>query len=146
MGADDCTDCVTRSVMRCGRCSNTRCKLHTLPGLQRCERCEQDWADDAVTRRSAKLIFAPPLSILGGGLLFGLLLPISIGGAVGAAIMCVLACITAVAVGTGTCRLVDHSARAMFLRERAGGLPPARLLPPPRHRNPGRLLPAPRHR
>jgi len=30
--------------------------------------------------------------------------------------------------------LVDRSARAMFLREQAGGLPAARLLPSPRHR------------
>jgi hypothetical protein len=149
MGAARCTDCVTRAVMRCGRCNNTRCKLHVLPGLQRCERCERDWDDEAVTRRAAKLIFAPPLAILAGGLLFGLLLPISIGGAaVGAAIMCALACVTAVAVGAGTCQLVDHSARAMFLRERADGLPRARLLPSPRHRatSAQRLLPSPRHR
>jgi hypothetical protein len=29
-------------------------------------------------------------------------------------------------------RLVDRNARALFLRERAGGLPPARLLPSPK--------------
>jgi hypothetical protein len=140
MGAVSCTDCATRPVMRCGRCSNTRCKAHALRDLQRCERCERDWLDEAVTRRAAKLIFAPPLAILAGGLLFGLLLPISLGGALGAAIMCAIACVTAVAAGTGTCRLLDHSARAMFLRERAGGLPRARLLPASRHR----LLSAPR--
>ena len=88
----------------------------------------------AVTRRAAKLIFAPPVAILTGGLLFGLLLPVSIGGAMGAAILCALACGTGVAAGTGACRLVDRSARAMFLRERGGGLPPARLLSSPRHR------------
>ena len=38
----------------------------------------------------------------------------------------------AVATGAGVCRLVDHSARAMFLREHTTGLPPARLLPAPR--------------
>jgi hypothetical protein len=148
MGAASCTDCVTRPVMRCGRCNNTRCKVHALRELQRCECCERDWREEAVTRRAAKLIFAPPLAILAGGLLFGMMLPISLGGAIGAAIMCALACISAVAVGSGACRLVDHSARAMFLRERAGGLPPARLLPSSRHRitSPRRLLPAPRER
>ncbi len=146
MGAVACTDCATRPVMRCGRCSNTRCKAHALRDLQRCERCERDWLDEAVTRRAAKLIFAPPLAIFAGGLLFGLLLPVSIGGAVGAAIMCAIACATALAAGTATCRLVDHSARALFLRERAGGLPRARLLPASRHRvtSSARLLSAPR--
>ena len=86
------------------------------------------------TRRAAKLIFAPSIAIFSGGLLFGLLLPVSLGGAIGAAIMCALACGTAVGAGTGVCRLVDRSARAMFLRERSGGLPPVRLLPSPRHR------------
>jgi hypothetical protein len=148
MGAEACTDCATRPVVRCGRCSHTRCKLHALPALQRCERCEHDWRDEAVTRRAAKLIFAPPLAILAGGLLFGLLLPISLGGALGAAFMCALACVTATAVGIGACRLVDHSSRAMFLRERWDGLPRARLLPGSRHRvtSAGRLLSAPRHR
>jgi hypothetical protein len=80
------------------------------------------------------MIFAPPLAILAGGLLFGLLLPVSIGGALGAAILCALACGTAIAAGTGACHLVDRSARALFLRERVGGLPAARLLPSPRQR------------
>ncbi|MGN6103693.1 MAG: hypothetical protein ACTHU0_01185 [Kofleriaceae bacterium] len=101
------------------------------PG-QRCDRCEADWVDEAPTRRAAKMIFVPPIAILTGGLLFGLLLPISIGGAIGAGFMAALACGTAVAAGAGACRVVDRSARAMFLRERAGGLPPARLLPSPR--------------
>jgi len=114
--------------MRCGRCNNTRCDVHALRSGERCERCERDWADEAVTRRAAKLIFAPAIAVLSGGLLFGLLLPVSIGGALGAAIMCALACATAVAAGAGTCKLVDRSARAMFLRECTGGLPPARLL------------------
>ena len=80
------------------------------------------------------MIFAPPVGILAGGLLFGLLLPVSIGGAIGAAIMCTLACGTAVGAGAGACKVVDRSARAMFLRERGGELPAARLLPAPRHR------------
>ncbi|HMG21923.1 MAG TPA: hypothetical protein VK607_11415 [Kofleriaceae bacterium] len=120
--------------MRCGRCNNTRCEVHALEAGERCDRCERDWQDDAVTRVAAKLIFAPPLAIFAGGLLFALLLPVSLGGVIGAAVMCALACALAVGAGAGVCRLVDQSARAMFLRERTGGLPPARLLPAPRHR------------
>jgi hypothetical protein len=120
--------------MKCGRCTATRCARHALSQSRRCDGCERDWRDEAPTRRAAKLIFAPPLAILTGGLLFGLLLPISIGGAIGAAIMCMLACGSAVGAGAAACRLVDRSARAMFLRERAGGLPAARLLPAHRHR------------
>jgi len=134
MAASRCSDCIRHPVMRCGRCNTTRCTAHALTTGERCERCERDWADEAVTRRAAKLIFAPPVAILTGGLLFGLLLPVSVGGAIGAAILCALACGTGVAAGTGACHLVDRSARAMFLRERGGGLPPARLLPSPRHR------------
>jgi hypothetical protein len=119
-------------VTRCGRCTNTRCQRHALPPGQRCERCERDWDDEAVTRRAAKMIFVPPIAILCGGVLFGLLLPVSFGGAIGAVIMCALACATAVGAGAGAARLVDRSARALFLRERAGGLPRARLLPAPR--------------
>ncbi len=131
---EECRTCTTHPVMRCGRCTNTRCAAHALAAGRRCDRCERDWADEAPTRRAAKVIFAPPAAILAGGVLFGLLLPVSIGGAIGAAVMAALACGTAVATGAGACRLVDRSARAMFLRERAGGLPPARLLPSPRHR------------
>jgi hypothetical protein len=134
MGARRCEACIREPVMRCGRCTVTRCAKHALPAGTRCERCERDWADEKPTRRAAKLIFAPPIAILSGGLLFGLLLPVSLGGAVGAVIMCAIACGTAVGAGAGACRVVDKSARAMFLRERAGGLPPARLLPSPRHR------------
>lgn len=132
MGAFGCMSCTKRPVMRCGRCNNTRCEAHVLEAGERCDRCERDWQEDAVTRRAAKLIFAPPLAIFVGGLLFALLLPVSLGGVLGAAVMCALACAIAVATGAGVCRLVDHSARAMFLREHTGGLPPARLLPSPR--------------
>jgi len=129
----DCDDCATKPVMRCGRCTVTRCERHALPTGKRCDRCERDWAEEQPTRRAAKLIFVPPIALLAGGLLFGLLLP-SLGGAVGAAVMAALACGTAFGTGAGACRVVDRSARALFLRERAGGLPPARLLPSPRHR------------
>lgn len=98
----------------------------------RCERCELDWADDLPTRRALKVIFVPTIAVLTGGLLFGLLLPISLGGAIGAFIMCAAACSVAVGAGAGAARLVDRNARALFLRERAGGLPPARLLPSPK--------------
>src|SRR3954463_14042485 len=129
-----CDDCATQPVMKCGRCTRARCARHALAPGQRCDACERDYQEEASTRRAAKLIFEPPIAILSGGLLFGMLLPVSLGGATGAAIMCALACGTAVGAGAGACRVVDRSARAMFLRERAGGLPPARLLPSPRHR------------
>ncbi|MEO8704105.1 MAG: hypothetical protein ABI867_28900 [Kofleriaceae bacterium] len=130
----DCELCDTKPTGRCGRCGVTYCTAHALAAGTRCERCEHDYTDEATTRRAAKLIFVPPISILVGGILFGLLLPVSLGGALGAVIMCAVACTTAVGVGVGACRIVDRNARALFLRERSGGLPPARLLPSPRHR------------
>lgn len=132
MGARVCKDCITSPVMKCGRCTTTRCQRHALADGARCDKCESDWALEAPTRRAAKLIFAPPAAILTGGLLFIVLLPVSIGGAIGAALLCTLACGLAVLTGTAACRLVDHTARVMFLRERAGSLPPMRLLPSPR--------------
>ena len=131
MGSRACTDCTTAPVMKCGRCTTTRCKRHALADNRRCDRCERDWQQEAPTRRAAKVIFAPPIAILAGGLLFGLLLPVSFS-AIGAAIMCALVCGIAVGAGAGACRLVDHSSRVMFLRERAGGLPAARLLSAPK--------------
>jgi len=120
--------------VRCGRCSATACAAHAFAAGRRCTACESDWEDEAATRRAAKLIFAPPLAILSGGLVFGLLLPVSIGGAVGAAVLCALACGTAYAAGAGACRFVDRTARGLFLRQRAALLPAARLLPSARHR------------
>jgi len=128
MGDVSCDDCTTRPVMRCGRCTITRCAVHALLPGERCAGCERDWHEEAPTRRAAKLIFAPPIAILAGGLLFGLLLPVSIGGAIGATVMAALACGTGAGAGAGACRFVDRSARALFLRERASGLPAARLL------------------
>ena len=129
----ECADCVDRPVVRCGRCSAAKCEVHAiLPGA-RCDACERDYADEAQTRRAAKLLIAPPIAVLVGGLLFGLMLPITLGGALGAAIMCALACTATIGAGLGACQLVDHSSRALFLRERTLGLPPARLLPA-RHR------------
>ena len=118
--------------MKCGRCTATRCARHALAPGTRCDSCERDWADDAATRRNAKLIFAPPISLLAGGLLFGILMPLA--GALGAAVLCIVAVCLAAGTGFGMCTLVDRSSRALFLRERAGALPPARLLPSPRHR------------
>lgn len=132
MGLRVCRECVTAPVMKCGRCTATRCQRHALAEGARCDKCESDWQLEASTRRAAKLIFAPSAALLAGGMLFILLLPVTLGGAIGAALMCALACGLAVATGTAACRLVDHSARVMFLRERAGSLPPMRLLPSPK--------------
>jgi hypothetical protein len=131
MGPRACKDCVSAPVMKCGRCTTTICQRHALAHNRRCAQCERDWHAEAPTRRAAKLIFVPPIAILAGGLLFGLLLPVSFS-AIGAAIMCALVCGIAVGAGAGACRLVDHSSRVMFLRERAGGLPPMRLLSAPK--------------
>ena len=131
MGSHVCDDCVTAPVMKCGRCTLTRCQRHALADNLRCDLCERDWQQEAPTRRAAKVIFAPPLALLVGGLVFGLLLPVSFT-AFGAAIMCALVCGITVGAGAGACRLVDHTSRTMFLRERAGALPAARLLPSPK--------------
>jgi hypothetical protein len=130
MGAP-CDDCLDHPVMRCARCTTTRCRQHALHEGQRCDHCERDWRDEAPTRRAAKMIFVPPIAIFTGGLLFALL-PLS--GVVGATVLATIAVLTGATAGAGACRVVDRSARAMFLRERSGGLPPARLLPSPRHR------------
>ncbi|MEJ7599907.1 MAG: hypothetical protein WKG01_18520, partial [Kofleriaceae bacterium] len=110
-----CEDCAAHPVMRCGRCTTTRCERHALRAGLRCDRCERDWVEERPTRRAAKLIFVPPIAVLTGGLLFGLLLPVSFG-AFGAAVLCAIACAVAFGTGAGACRLVDRSARAMFLR------------------------------
>jgi hypothetical protein len=132
MGPRVCRDCINAPVMKCGRCTSTRCQRHALADNARCDKCESDWALDAPVRRAAKLIFAPSAALFAGGLLFIWLLPVHLGGAIGAALMCMLACALAVGTGAGACRLVDHTSRVMFLRERAGRLPPMRLLPSPR--------------
>lgn len=119
--------------MRCGRCAQTYCAEHALPAGERCDGCERDWAEEAGTRRQAKVLFAPPAAILTGGLLFAVLLPISMGGLLGITIMAAIACGTGVGVGAGMCKVVDRSARALFLRERSTGVPAARLLPAGRH-------------
>lgn len=118
--------------MRCGRCAQTYCAAHALPAGERCDGCEKDWEDEATTRRQVKVLFAPPAAILAGGVLFALLMPISIGGALGATLMAAIACGTGVSAGAGMCKIVDRSARALFLRQRATGLPTARLLSAPR--------------
>jgi hypothetical protein len=126
MGTPHCDACLEKPVMKCGRCPTTRCELHALGQRERCDRCELDWRDEAPTRRAAKMIFAPPIAIFSGGILFGLLMPVSW---IGVAVMAIVALAAVVGAGVGACRVVDRSARAMFLRERSGGLPPARLLP-----------------
>jgi hypothetical protein len=131
MGSRACQDCVSAPVMKCGRCTTTICQRHALAHNRRCASCERDWQAEAPTRRAAKLIFAPPIAILAGGLLFGVLLHVSLG-MVGAVIMCGLVCGLAVGAGAAACHLVDHGSRVMFLRERAGGLPPMRLLSAPK--------------
>jgi hypothetical protein len=104
----------------------TRCARHAFRAGERCAACERDYLDEARARRAVKLMFAPPVAILTGGILLGLLMPVSLG-VLGAVMTCALVSGLAVGAGAGTCTLVERTSRAMFLRERAG-LPAARLL------------------
>jgi len=130
MGSRRCRACIEAPVATCGRCSTPRCSAHQFKAGERCSACERDFREEALTRRAVKLIFAAPVGLFCGGMLFAVL---SFGGALGAAIACAIACFAAVGAGAGVCSLVDRSARAMFLREKSPGLPAARLLPPGRH-------------
>jgi hypothetical protein len=56
MGARHCEACETQPVMKCGRCTMTRCEDHALAAGTRCDHCERDYSDEAPTRRS----FVPP--------------------------------------------------------------------------------------
>jgi len=81
-------------------------------------------------------MFAPPAFVLAGGLTFGMLLPVlfALPFSVGAAVVAVLATSVGFAAASGTCHLVESTARAQFLKEHAMGLPVARVvrLPPAR--------------
>lgn len=132
MASQPCEACLEQPVMQCGRCTRTRCAAHQLAPGERCPGCELDWQDEAPTRRNAKLLLAPPVAVLAGGVVFGLLLPVTIGGMLGATLMAALISGTAVTAGAGACRIVERTARAQFLREHAGALPSARLLPSPK--------------
>lgn len=118
--------------MRCGRCALTCCAEHVLLAGERCDGCERDWQEEATTRRHAKVLFAPSTAILTGGVLFAVLMPVAFG-AIGLTIIAAVACGLGVSAGAGVCKVVDRSARAMFLRERGTGIPAARLLPAGRH-------------
>jgi hypothetical protein len=104
----------------------------------RCSACEAEWDADAPVRRSAKHIFVPPIAILTGGVSFGLLLPLFLGGVIGATAVAGAATLVATMASLGTCRVIDGAARAGFLREHARALPAARIVR--RHRV--RRLPA----
>ncbi|HEY1818197.1 MAG TPA: hypothetical protein VGG74_37900 [Kofleriaceae bacterium] len=129
MGTRHCAACFESPVTTCGRCMAPRCVRHALRPGERCAACERDYREEARARRAVKLMFAPPVGLLTGGLLLGLLMPVSLG-ALGAVATCALISGLAVGAGAGTCSLVERTSRAMFLRERAGGLPAARLLTP----------------
>jgi hypothetical protein len=133
MGSRACAACTEKPVMTCGRCTTTQCARHALKPGQRCKACERDYADEAKTRRAVKLIFAPPLGLFCGGAFFAL---VTLGGAIGTAVMCAVACALAVGSSTALCVFVDRSARAMFMRQRALGVPEARMLPPGRSHSP----------
>ena len=74
MGAPPCKRCIEAPIVRCGRCTTARCAIHAFPPGERCESCERDWKENAPTRQAAKLMFAPSVAVLTGGLLLGLLI------------------------------------------------------------------------
>jgi hypothetical protein len=143
MGAR-CTDCDDTPTTRCGRCSTSLCRAHAPARQQRCDSCEAEWRDDARARRALQHIFAPPVFVLAGGMAFGLLLPVlfALPFTVGATLVAAIATSVGFAAATGTCRLVDSTARAQFLKEHARGLPQARVIRSGRSLPPAR--PAPR--
>ena len=121
-----CDRCDTEPLTRCGRCNVALCFAHTPVAGKRCVDCEEDWIADSPMRASAKHIFVPPVAILAGGAAFGMLLPLFLAGAIGATAVAGVATLIGTLAGGATCRLIDHSARAGFLREHARALPPAR--------------------
>jgi hypothetical protein len=104
------------------------CFTHTPVLGQRCSACEREWDSEAPIRRAAKQIFVLPIAIVAGGAAFGFLLPLFLGGVIGATAVAGGATLVGSLAGGATCRLIDHSARAAFLREHARALPPARVI------------------
>jgi hypothetical protein len=133
-----CERCETEPQIRCGRCGVGLCFGHTPVQGRRCAACEVEWDADAPVRRAAKHIFVPPIAILTGGISFGLLVPLVLGGILGATAVAATATLIGTLAATATCRVIDHSARSGFLREHARALPAARLVTRRR-----RQLPAP---
>lgn len=126
--SDACEKCREAPLTRCGRCGISLCFRHSpLPG-RRCDACEAEWESDRPVRASAKQIFVPPIAIIAGGAAFGLLMPLLLGGTIGATAVAGFATLVGTVAGGGACRLIDHSARAAFLREHARALPAARLV------------------
>lgn len=75
-------------------------------------------------------MFAPPAFVLGGGLTFGLLLPVlfALPFSIGATLVAAVATSVGFGAAVGTCRLVESTARAQFLREQTRHLPEARVI------------------
>lgn len=135
-----CTDCDSGPVTRCGRCGRGLCRSHIPERSRRCNPCEAEWYEDSHTRRALQHMFAPPAFVLSGGLCFGLLLPVlfALPFTVGATLVAALATTVGFGAAVGTCRLVESSARAQFLREHARALPEARVIKLPRALPPAR--------
>ncbi|MCE9573484.1 MAG: hypothetical protein K8W52_10020 [Deltaproteobacteria bacterium] len=92
----------------------------------RCAACEREWREGARSRNAVKSMFAPAITILAGGAVFGALLPLVMGSFVGACAVAALTTAAGVSAGVGTARLVDGAARTQFRREKARALPEAR--------------------
>jgi hypothetical protein len=127
---DMCRECAHEPVTRCGRCSVGLCNLHVPGRGHRCVRCEAEWSDDGRARRALQHMFAPPAFVLAAGITFGLLLPVlfALPFTVGATLVAAIATSVGFGAAVGTCRLVESTARAQFLREHARTLPEARVI------------------
>lgn len=125
-----CPDCATSPASRCGRCGLGVCLSHVPARATRCARCEAEWVADRQTRRLLQQMFAPPAFVLAAGLTFGVLLPVllALPFTVGATFVAAVATSAGFGAAVGTCRLVDQTARAQFLREHARALPEARVV------------------
>ena len=109
----------------------------------RCPSCELEWDESRVVRRAAQRIFVPPISVLCGGVTFGILLPLMaiLPGIAGALVVAIAATAMGTTSALGTHHLIQGAARAQFLREKSRQLPVARLLRGHHHHHPRALPP-----
>ena len=123
-----CERCDADPATRCRRCGAPVCSEHAPDAGRRCPACETEWQDAARSRRAIKHMFAPAAFVLGGGAVFGALLPLVavLPPLTGAVVVAALSTAVGILASTGTNNLVDAAARAQFLRDHARALPEAR--------------------
>jgi hypothetical protein len=133
-----CERCDADPATRCRRCGAPTCDEHAPVGGKRCAACEAEWQDGARSRRAVKQMFAPAAFVLGGGAVFGALLPLVaiLPPLTGAVVVAALSTAIGILAAAGTHNLVDAAARAQFLRDHSRALPEARarIVHHPHHR------------